>query len=258
MKSDYKYITADNKVSLGYRKWIKGSQSRHLHDGYEILYVVSGKRDMFIEDKVLHMTSGDIVLIPPNTLHKSFNNYDGSEIYSLYLNSISGISIEKLFLLRSTQISDIILKIDKEFKNNEIAANQLINALGLKLFIYILRKSFQNEVLDIKVVNCNKTIQQIVKYINQKYQEELNLKFLSKEFNLSQGHLSRSFKKHTGFSLIDYINHIRIQKSNELLLKSNHTISYICYFCGFGSLTNFGRLFKKLNGKSPREYRKLK
>jgi AraC-like DNA-binding protein len=63
------------------------------------------------------------------------------------------------------------------------------------------------------------------------------------------------FKKATGLNFTDYVSRIRVEKAKNLLLNRNLRVSEIAYEVGFQSLTHFNRVFKKVMGQSPTEYR---
>ncbi|QEN04326.1 helix-turn-helix domain-containing protein [Thiospirochaeta perfilievii] len=254
---DFRFITDNKSLSLGYKKWIKGSQNRHLHDGYEILYVVNGSRDMFVGNQTFKMEAGDLLFIPPNILHKSFNNHKGSEIYSLHLYRNYNHNLEEPFILKSNRVINLIIRIRDEFVRKQSGYQDLVEAFALEIFIYIVRNRFNNidSIID-NIDGQNSKIMSIVNYININFTMDLSLSNISEKFDISNEHLSRSFSKNTGFSIIDYINHVRIQYAKKMLLNKKLSIVDICYKSGFGSVTNFGRVFKKLNGLTPRDYRK--
>jgi len=66
---------------------------------------------------------------------------------------------------------------------------------------------------------------------------------------------SRFFKLRTGKSLSDFIIDIRLGYAARQLVDSTHSISEICFACGFNNLSNFNRIFKKKKGCSPKEFR---
>jgi AraC-like DNA-binding protein len=63
------------------------------------------------------------------------------------------------------------------------------------------------------------------------------------------------FKKATGLNFTDYVSRVRVEKAKNLLLNRNLRISEIAYEIGFQSLTHFNRVFKRIMGESPTEYR---
>jgi AraC-like DNA-binding protein len=92
-------------------------------------------------------------------------------------------------------------------------------------------------------------------FIEQHSGEELSLRKVAKAVSISANHLSEKFKHVTGVNFVDYIAWTRFEKTCDLLRNSNLRISEIGFAVGFQSLSQFNRVFKKLAGKSPTEYR---
>src|SRR6201987_6012039 len=93
------------------------------------------------------------------------------------------------------------------------------------------------------------------KFIEEHSGEELSLSKVAKAVNISANHLSEKFKQVTGANFVDYVARARFEAARDLLLHSNRRISEIAFEAGFQSLSQFNRVFKKLVGKSPTEYR---
>ena len=92
-------------------------------------------------------------------------------------------------------------------------------------------------------------------FINQHQAEDLSLGQVAKAVNTSTFYFCKRFKKVTGINFTDYVSRLRIENSKNLLLNPNLRISEIAYEVGFQSLTHFNRVFKKIVGQSPTEYR---
>jgi|GEM_PF-6893228 len=85
---------------------------------------------------------------------------------------------------------------------------------------------------------------------------EANLTSISERFHMNTNYVSQYFKKHQGVTFTDYINRLRIDKAKELLLSTDYTASDIGKLVGFNNANAFIRMFKKLEGTTPNEYRK--
>ena len=92
-------------------------------------------------------------------------------------------------------------------------------------------------------------------FIEEHSGEELSLRKVARAVNISPNHLSEKFKQVTGVNFVDYIARIRFEKACDLLRNSYLRISEIAFAVGFQSLSQFNRVFRKLAGKSPTEYR---
>lgn len=92
-------------------------------------------------------------------------------------------------------------------------------------------------------------------YIHEHQTEEISLGQVAKAVNMSSYYFCKTFKKVIGINFTDYVARVRIEKSKNLLLNPNLRISEIAFEVGFQSLTHFNRVFKKVLGQSPTEYR---
>src|SRR6185436_14019341 len=92
-------------------------------------------------------------------------------------------------------------------------------------------------------------------FIKQHLTEDISLGQVAKAVNTSTFYFCKMFKKVTGLNFTDYLSRMRIEKSKNLLLNPNLRVSEIAFEVGFQSLTHFNRVFKKILGQSPTEYR---
>jgi AraC-like DNA-binding protein len=92
-------------------------------------------------------------------------------------------------------------------------------------------------------------------YIKQNQAEDLSLGQVAKAVNTSSFYFCKMFKKGTGLNFTEYVSRVRIESARNLLLNPNLRISEIAYQVGFQSLTHFNRVFKKIVGESPTEFR---
>ena len=92
-------------------------------------------------------------------------------------------------------------------------------------------------------------------YISAHYIEDIRLEQMSKLANMSPTAFSRYFKLRTGKTLAEYIVDVRLGHASRMLIDTKEPVSQICFSCGFNTLTNFNRLFKKRKGFSPTEFR---
>lgn len=95
----------------------------------------------------------------------------------------------------------------------------------------------------------------VFKYIETNHTKKLYLDEIAKRANLSKYHFCKIFKILTDQTVIEYVNTVRIEKAKKLLKKSLFNITEICYKVGFCDISNFNRIFKKVVGISPSEYR---
>jgi AraC-like DNA-binding protein/ligand-binding sensor protein len=92
-------------------------------------------------------------------------------------------------------------------------------------------------------------------FIQEHHTEDLSLEQVAQIVHMSTFYFCKMFRKSVGVNFTEYVSRVRIEKARNLLLNPNLRISEIAYEVGFQSLTHFNRVFKKLLGQSPTEFR---
>ena len=92
-------------------------------------------------------------------------------------------------------------------------------------------------------------------FIREHYAEDLTLGQVSSVVNMSRFYFCKQFRKATGLSFVEFVSRTRLEKAKNLLLNLNLRVSEIAFAAGFQSLTHFNRVFKRIEGQSPTEYR---
>ena len=105
------------------------------------------------------------------------------------------------------------------------------------------------------VSNYSPTVQKVVVMIETNLASDLSLSELSTSLNINASYLSTVFKKETGKTITAYVNDRRIELAQELLKTTNLQIQTIAQYCGILDVHYFTRLFKKVSGVSPKQYR---
>jgi len=96
------------------------------------------------------------------------------------------------------------------------------------------------------------------KYIEEHADEELSLTKVAKIVNMNANYLSENFKQVTGTNFVEYVARARFANACDLLRNPNLRISDIAFAAGFQSLSQFNRVFKRLSGQSPTQFRAAK
>lgn len=104
-------------------------------------------------------------------------------------------------------------------------------------------------------VGMREEIQRLVEYMKMNYAENISLKQAAEMVNMSETYLSHLFKKETQVGFVEFLNQIRIGKAAELLLQTRLPVYAIAEKVGFENFNYFGRIFKKMKGVSPQNYR---
>ncbi len=92
-------------------------------------------------------------------------------------------------------------------------------------------------------------------FIREHHTEDLSLPQVAQFANASPFYFCKLFKRTTGLSFTNFLSRVRIESSKNLLSNPQLRVSEIAYEAGFQSLTHFNRVFQKILGQSPTEYR---
>ncbi|GMK38651.1 hypothetical protein PCCS19_17050 [Paenibacillus sp. CCS19] len=247
----------------------------HYHRSYEVFYLYSGSRKFFIRDSVYHIQAGDIILVDSNIVHRTSElsepNHERAVLH-YDLPFFEGLAPEDTeLLLASFAVSHPIIRLNiQERMHVEMLLRSLLHELherppgylmqirnqSIELLLYIARYIMKRKVVpDHTLSPVQQKVTDIIRHINQHYKEPLLLDDIAKRFYISKGHLCRVFKDVSGFGFSQYINITRIREAEHLLRSTDWSITRISEQCGFENFSHFGRVFKKMTGMSPREYR---
>jgi two-component system response regulator YesN len=145
------------------------------------------------------------------------------------------------------------LVIDSEVMRRDISL--LDSAKDLKSYArnYILKKL--QEVRSIKASRASSLLSLVLDHIHRNFDRELSLESAAEVVRVSPFYLSKLFRKETGGTFIDYLTEYRIKKAKELLSIPTNNVKEVCYLVGYRDPNYFARVFKKISGVTPSEYR---
>ena len=106
-----------------------------------------------------------------------------------------------------------------------------------------------------KTGSTNRYVSMAISYIQQHYQEpDISVSSVAQSLNISEGHLSHTFKKETGSTLLGYLTRYRVHKAAELLKDGRMKVYEVAEQVGYRDIGYFSNTFKKITGKTPSEY----
>ena len=267
---------------LGYQSMTSSSMEVHLfcttaiqnagvelHYFFEIYCALEGHLTFTVDGKKIELEKEDIVLLPPMTEHQEMISEREADRVILwlnpwYLNRISSrktnlnqcfVSAEKKgYLLREDpamrkKIINMLLELRYEMHEKEFGHDIMCDSLVEHLLILL------ESHLNLNTMAGYANIQQVIRYINLHYTENLTLDFLCNRFYISKFYLSRSFENATGKSIYQYVLEKRMIMARQLLI-SGEKPTDIFSLCGFGQYSNFYRAFKKYYHMSPMTFLK--
>ncbi|MGI5894812.1 MAG: AraC family transcriptional regulator [Candidatus Merdivicinus sp.] len=248
----------------------------HHHDFYEIYFFVSGNVQYTIESRQYDLKPGDILLISPLELHQPMIQAENEAYERIVLwvsrGCLAGLSspesdLASCFDLNSPQHTNLLRLDAVTVRRLQDMADALIEEGNRRYFGWELNT---RALLTRIMVELNRRMQEsptgfevpdessgiisdVLRYINENFNNDISLDSLSEQFFVSKYHLSREFKRLVGTSVYRYIIQKRlIMAKQKMLAGFSPTIVY-CN-CGFGDYANFYRAFRAEYGISPKEF----
>lgn len=257
-------LTGENRdYYFNKRENVRGSvATEHYHGSFELYYMKEGKCNYFIEDRSYDVVSGDIILIPAGTIHRT--NYS-TKPHSRHLINFTEHFISEDILAEtlklgylysnkslSTHIDAIFDMIEEEYVRNDSLSISALKTYTEHLLLLMIRNGNEKK----SESEGNAIVEKTVKYIQENYMNDVKLSAVARIMNVSPEHLSRIFKKETAFGFNEYLTLYRLQRAEYILANEpGRAIGEIAYSCGFNDSNYFSYKFKQRYGISPTKVR---
>lgn len=275
--------TQEDNISCSYKEEPIDSKIRflHCHDGYEVLMMKRGNVDMQIEDRMITLQPGDIVLIPPYVFH--FARQQSTDTYCRVVLNMKEALIQSLIASNESyrHITDVFYQTpDYHIHVNGSTLRQLIDLAcaleatsGSKADAYgatILSKSLLSIIPVIlnrqaaassvapilpqtQAPSMPKVVTDVIHYVDQNLAGDLSVSGIAESVHLNSVYLTRRFRQYSGLSLQQYIIEKRLAEAKRML-RNGQSPTEVCYACGFNNYSNFSRTFTNHVKISPRQY----
>lgn len=244
----------------------------HFHNRFEIYYIASGERKILCDKVVFELRTGDALLLRPNELHKSTGTQSqekyGVEFSKNYLNYYFTENMQEHLLhcfsyglihLNETErirFEQTYLNMHNEYVHGKCCALRLVELLTILDDAGERSKIEHRETSRIGHNICERS-SLILSYLEENYRNIKSIDDIANGVHLNKNYLCRLFKRETGMTIMDYLQHYRIQHACEMIASTSNKISDVAVCCGFENTSHFIKLFKSLIGCTPGAFRKL-
>jgi AraC-like DNA-binding protein len=250
----------------------------HYHEEYELNFIenASGVRRV-VGSSIEEIDDLELVLVGPNIPHAWFTYKCKSEsifevtiqfhrdlfheiflkrnqlnfIRNLFERSLKGVSFSRRTIERVTPRLKALA--EKEGFESVLDLMAVLHDLSLSPDSRTLSDdvTYNTEL----IYNDSERVEKVVAFINENFSRTIRLAEAAELVEMAETAFSRFFKAKTGITFVDYLNDIRIGHASRLLIDTISPIAEIAQECGFTSLTNFNRIFKKRKGLVPKDFR---
>lgn len=180
-----------------------------------------------------------------------------NEKYPKEGNSLWTLDSENYFFYNNIELTSTINKLIKECMSSSITKDVLADLTLQELLIRIIQTQTLKSIDDNKKLESNSAISMVLEFIRSNIKENFNLKDLSDKAGMSTTSFYRFFKRELGMSPIEFILNEKIKIAKQLLKYPGIQINEVGFQSGFEDSNYFIRLFKKVEGITPKQYQQL-
>ncbi|WP_313638542.1 GH39 family glycosyl hydrolase [Paenibacillus sp.] len=272
---DYVYESIQMNNDLPINIFLHNAQfvEDHWHDSIELLFVLKGKVDVYIEKKRFTLQEEDVLIINSNEIH-SIQSHENNLLLALqipisFLKTQFADIDQVRFLCKSflygeeeqekfNEIRSLLAEMMWVYNKENYSYELKIKSLLFQL-IYVLLWKFRESREDKSSRIGSKYTERmlsIVNYIQGNYMKSLSLLDIAEQEHLSVPYLSSFFQKSMGKSFSQYVNQLRLKHAVRDITYTDHSITQIAMDHGFPSLKSFHKVFKEVYKITPIQYRK--
>ncbi len=221
----------------------------HKHKTYEVIVYLDGDSYFCTQDKKAPVSAGNIIIVPPDTMHSSHPDTNPERIY------ING-EFNQIFSL-----SEPVIISDNKKKEGTLLANMIYNnRFENPDYVASLCNAFAHFILQSIKVDDNMTValKEVVREItNNFHNPDLNLCYILNKSGYAEDYIRAQFKKQMGKTPTEFLTDVRIQHARYLIdvYSAKMTLSEIAERCGYDDYIYFSRRFKQAMGISPQKYK---
>lgn len=233
---------------------------------YLFFTVVSGSGTLDYNGKEYELTQDSCVFI--NCKNPYAHTTDPNNLWTLRWIHFYGPSLSSIYdkycerggrpvfspeLSTKVEMEEVWTQLMSTARSADYMRDMRINQLLSELMVCVMSESWHPE--DRASAPKRASVSDVKEYLDSHYAERIVLDDLSTQFFIDKYYLAKTFKNQFGLSITTYLQNIRITKAKQLLRFSDKTIETIGYEVGLGAPAYFSRVFKNVEGVSPKTYR---
>lgn len=244
----------------------------HWHKEIEILLVLEGSIKVRIGKDQYTLQENDLILLNPNEVHSTMKTDEENtllalqmqtELFNKYYPGFNEFRFECKSFLHEDQerfneirhlLARFVWEINKKVPGYEFNIISIISKLGYNLINKFPKEQLEGDTSE-SVSRDIFRLNSIIEYIKKNLSSKITLKDVAGNEGLSKYYLSHYIKRMLGVSFQEYINLQRLNKSIDLLLSTDKTVTEIAIESGFASIKALNTVMKRNNGCTSTEYR---
>lgn len=243
------------------------TSSRNNLISFLLFVVTNGSGKLFYDDREYSLNTGDCVFIdcrktyshsssPDNLWNLKWIHFYGSNMNGIYEKYLERGGRPAFTPNDSNLFSNLLTDILNIAGSADYIRDMKINEKITSLLTLVMAESWHPEN-NMQIGSKKQSLQHVKAYLEEHYKEKITLDNLSERFFINKFYLTRVFKEQFGTTVLSYLDHVRITHAKQLLRFSAMTVEDIGREIGIDEPGYFNRVFKKVEGISPGEFRKM-
>lgn len=248
----------------------------HYHKQLELLLILDGELDVYVEEEHFHLAAGDVVLIGASELHRdrSIGNldyivlqfdleqfYDQSTIpYMRYFSETQMPLSKANYIFHQNddikqQAASCTRQILEEATRKDTGYELAVSIL-IKQILLLLLRGDSRKVLTLQEDFDRTRLRPVLDYIETHLTDRIQVEEVCKIANMSYYYFVKYFKKTIGLSFTEYVNYRKVKWAERILLTKDLSISEVGERIGMPNMAHFYKMFKKYNDCSPKQFQR--
>ncbi|RKN79196.1 AraC family transcriptional regulator [Paenibacillus ginsengarvi] len=254
------------------------------HDFWELFYVDKGEVIVHVEEVPYELKQGDVMLYKPNAYHRlSANRVSASNLFDIAFESDSPVLdhlANRLIRLNESE-RGLLAQIVKEgfqafappYNQPDVhtivrqpdapeGSEQLLQNYLEILLIRLIRRAHGGQEPGEKLPFVPKEkrerdlVRSVTAFLRDRLNQDLSLDAVCESFGVGKTHITRLFKRRTGYPLMEYFKRLKVEQAKLLVREEQHNFTEISRLLGYSSIHHFSKAFKKYAGMTPSDYAK--
>ena len=222
---------------------------------YKMYYVCSGKGLIHTLGKITPLSQGDIFFTFPSSSFAIESKENFTYMYISFVGLRGNMIMESLNINSNNFLFHQADEVQDFWEKGVLASSKVIELISESVLLYTFSFLGNRLLPDNNSPKQHRSIDLIKKYIDDHFTEyNFSLNKISQYLSYSNKYVSHIFKKHTGTSIIEYLNTIRIQNACTMIEQGFTSISDIADRCGYLDAQYFSKIFKAKMGISPTQH----
>ncbi len=280
-KSVFQHESGAADMSFAVREYLQVhfDSPFHFHDTYELIMIPKSHGKLYIDNRIVNFSDGDVYLFGPGLSHCFLNDRSfketGETAHAIAIFfKIDFLGNDFFNKTELTGIRELLDSCKRGLKlpvyDRELADSfqRIVRCKGMDALLLLLQmlhrlSGCKEQLLTIGSMTPQVKINQedsdrlekVIRYIVDHYKEEPDSKEAASIACMNEAAFCRYFKRRTEKTFSQFVNYVRVTHATDLLIKENWNIASICFECGYKNISYFNRQFKQIIGVTPLEYR---